>query len=198
MRSILLTLAISLAAVLSTTTSTAFAHTLPEAGDISDWQTVGDATWGFNENVLTNENNEGDGFILAPGQYENFILSVEFFVEAQTNSGVFVRCQNAEQISPITCLEANIWDEHPKQEFRTGSIVARAFPPMAHVSTVGKWNTMQVRANGTTVEVRVNGELTATLDDVELGAGFIALQRFETGKVQFRNISITELDHANE
>jgi hypothetical protein len=65
---------------------------------------------------------------------------------------------------------------------------------LANVETVGRWNTYDVMARGARIEVRVNGELTATLDDADPSPGFIALQHWQTGTVKFRNLRLVELE----
>ena len=47
-----------------------------------------------------------------------------------------------------------------------------------------------VRARGPVLEVRVNGVLTARLEDADTTAGFIALQHWGEGTVRFRRIEV--------
>lgn len=159
---------------------------------LDGWVAFGDIDWRVEEGAIVGEGS-GDGFITTKRLYGDYSLTVEFWVDATTNSGVFLRCQDRRYIHPDTCLELNIWDEHPKQVARTGAIVFRAMPPLAQVQTVGKWNTYEVRVQGSDVEVRVNGELTAELDDADPTAGFIALQHWEVGTVKFRKVELLPL-----
>ena len=159
---------------------------------LNGWQVVGDARW----SVLDREiiaGGSGDGFLASDGRYGDFQLRLEVWVEATVNSGIFVRCRDRAYIHPDTCYELNIWDDHPRQEARTGAIVFRFMPPMAKVDTVGKWNTFEVTAKGPLLEVRVNGVTTAVLEDADPTPGFIALQRWEAGTVKFRNIELKPL-----
>jgi len=91
-------------------------------------------------------------------------------------------------VHPDTCYELNIWDEHPQQDARTGAIVFRFMPPLAQVTTVGRWNTYEVLARDSFIEVKVNGEVTALVKDADPAPGFIALQHFGEGTVKFRSI----------
>jgi hypothetical protein len=166
---------------------------LYDGATLSGWQPQGEARWAIEDNHIT-ARGAGDGFLLTEGSYTDFRLHVEFWVDATTNSGVFIRCRDRQRIHPDTCLELNIWDEHPRQEARTGSIVFRAMPPLARVETVGRWNTMDVLAEGPRIEVRVNGQLTAQLDDADPAGGFIALQHWETGTVKFRRLTLDVLE----
>jgi hypothetical protein len=156
------------------------------------WQS--DSTdWRFDGDAWHAAAGEASSFLVSRSRYADVRLSVEFFPDAMVNSGIFVRCQDPQDISALNCFEANIWDNHPRQEFRTGAIVARAFPPLSRVETIGRWNLMEVIALGEQIEVRVNGTLTARLEDAAVEPGFIALQRAESGEIRFRNLEVTGL-----
>ncbi len=70
----------------------------------------------------------------------------------------------------------------------------KAMPPRVRVDTVNRWNVMEVVADGRRISVRINGELTAELDDADTASGFIALQHWETGVVRFRELTLTRLE----
>mgnify|MGYP001825267489 FL=1 len=159
---------------------------------LAGWQVLGQAQWSVQDGEIVGSGEE-DGFLATEASYADFHLRAEFWVEAGTNSGIFIRCKNRDTIHPDTCYEFNIWDQHPRQEARTGSIVFRAMPPLAHVETVGRWNTYEITARGGALEARVNGEVTARLQDADPTAGFIALQRWEQGTVRFRNVQLEPL-----
>lgn len=159
---------------------------------LDGWRAEGGASWQVEAGTIVGSGG-GDGFLLHDGSYGDFRLEAEFLVDAETNSGIFIRCQNPANIHPDTCYELNIWDAHPRQEARTGAIVFRAMPPLAHVDTVGRWSTLDVTARGREILVRVNGVTTATLADADPTAGFIALQRWGEGEVRFRRVALEAL-----
>jgi hypothetical protein len=159
---------------------------------LQGWRIEGDADWSVAHREIE-AGGTGDGFLASEGRYGDFQLRLEFWVEASVNSGIFVRCKDRARVHPDTCYELNIWDDHPRQEARTGAIVFRFMPPMAEVDTVGKWNTYEVTAKGGSLEVRVNGVTTAVLEDADPTPGFIALQRWGQGTVKFRNIELKPL-----
>jgi hypothetical protein len=156
------------------------------------WQS-GSRDWRLHEGEWHAAASDEPSFLVSGTRYGDVRLSVEFFPDASVNSGVFIRCQDPQEISALSCYEANIWDDHPRQEFRTGAIVARAFPPLSRVETIGRWNQMEVVALGELIEVRVNGILTARLKGADSMPGFIALQRAESGEIRFRNLEVTGL-----
>lgn len=155
---------------------------------LAGWQPSGDSQWRVQDGEIVGSG--GDGFLLSEGLYDDFRLSLEFRVDATTNSGIFIRCRDRQRVHPETCYELNIWDQHPQQEARTGAIVLWHMPPLAQVNTLGRWNSYEVVARGPQLEVRVNGVLTARLEDADSTAGFIALQRWGEGTVRFRRIEL--------
>ncbi len=169
------------------------ALSLFDGQSLTGWAAVGEANWRVEQGAIVAAG-DGDGFLLSRGEYGDFRLTLEFWVDATTNSGVFIRCSDRGRIHPNDCYELNIWDLHPRQEARTGAIVFRAMPPLAHVETVGRWNRLEVTAIGAEIELAINGEVTARLDDARLGSGFIALQHAEQGVVKFRNIELTVME----
>jgi Domain of Unknown Function (DUF1080) len=156
---------------------------------LGGWRVEGDSEWSVVDQAIV-ASGSGDGFLVSEKDYGDVQLRVEFWVDATTNSGIFIRCRDRSRIHPETCYELNIWDEHPQQEARTGAIVKRFMPPMARVETVGKWNTLEVMARGTAIEVRINGATTAVLDNADPTAGFIALQHWADGTVKFRKLEL--------
>ena len=158
--------------------------------NLDGWQSVGDIEW-FVEDGAAVASGPGDGFLRSEAGYGDFYLRVEFWVDETTNSGIFIRCKDPARIHPETCYELNIWDRHPKQEARTGSIVFEFMPPLAEVSTIGRWNTYEVTAVGGALDVKVNGVTTAVLEGADATAGFIALQHWEVGTVKFRKVELT-------
>jgi hypothetical protein len=160
-----------------------------DGATLSGWQAVGEADWSVQDRAIV-ASGAGDGFLASTGRYGDFHLRLEFWIDATTNSGIFIRCSDPAHIHPDTCYELNIWDEHPRQEARTGAIVFRVMPPLAQVHTVGRWNTFEVTAMGQLIEVRVNGETTAVLEDADPAPGLIALQHWGEGTVKFRDIEL--------
>ncbi|WP_350291740.1 DUF1080 domain-containing protein [uncultured Croceitalea sp.] len=157
----------------------------------SDWERFGDSAWKFSYNELIGIADDSNGFVMTQKTYSDFILQLEFKPDGTINSGVFIRCSNQE-INPTDCYEANIWDLHPNQDFRTGAIVLKAVP-LAIVETNNKWNTYKIRAEKNHVQVWINGILTADINDDTLTKGYIGLQANGTGEIRFRNVKITSL-----
>lgn len=157
-----------------------------------DWVQGGEAaTWSFENGELIGTGNGGNGFIMTNKSYKDFELTLEFHPDRTVNSGVFIRCKE-QKLDALDCHEINIWDLHPNQDFRTGSIVTKALP-LAKVNTLNKWNNYKIKMVNDSVHVWVNDTLTAALKNNHLKEGFVGLQAAEEGIIKFRNVRLKQL-----
>lgn len=164
-------------------------ETLFDGTNLDRWNMVGNATW-----EIVNDYVEGSGetgYLVSDVGYDNFEVQLEFFVNVEANSGVFIRCQNPEQIDPDGCYEVNIFDTRPDQTYRTGGIVNVA-APAAIINTGGRWNAYEIVADGPRLLVTLNGSVTVDVEDETLAGGPFALQ-YGSGTVMFRNVRVREL-----
>ena len=157
-----------------------------------DWFASGGANWDFDTNELVGVSKGDAGFVMTKKQYKDFILQLESKPDSTINSGIFIRCKNKE-LSMVECYENNIWDLHPNQENRTGSVVNRALPK-AHIETIGKWNTYKIKIEKNHLQTWVNDILTTDITNNDLVEGLIGLQAAEEGEIRFRNIKIMSLE----
>ncbi|MCH8258296.1 MAG: DUF1080 domain-containing protein [Proteobacteria bacterium] len=157
---------------------------------LAGWRLVGAAEWRVINGAIEAAGDK-DGYLVTEKTFADYRLTLEFWIEATTNSGVFIGCPTQVLFSPEVCYEINIWDEHPRPSARTGSIVLEVMPPLAYVETVGKWNTYEITSMGSTLVVELNGIVTAELDNTRAEAGYIALQHAGTGRIRFRNLRLS-------
>jgi hypothetical protein len=163
--------------------------------DLSSWRQTGAPVWHFADGVAEAGPAEQHGFLVSRNAYDDFRLSVEFWIEDNTNSGVFIRCANPVELAdlnPDDCYEVNIWDNHPNQEFRTGSIVKLASPDV-QIDTLGRWNHFDIVAIGNLIEVTLNDVKVVSLVDDRAASGYLALQYAGKAKLRFRNLRVTGL-----
>ena len=166
-----------------------------ETIDLAAWESVGEPVWSITAAGAKAGPTELQGNLVSPTSYSDFILRVDFRIDDETNSGVFVRCGSVTgfgDINPFNCYEINIWDNHPNQDFRTGSIV-RLKPPDLKVSTLHGWNSYEIIARGSEIQVKLNGRLVNQLDNAELIEGRVALQYWGKKELEFRNLRIRSL-----
>ena len=158
----------------------------------SDYVMGGDIDWVYEDQSWVGKVDSSTIYLATNNIYMDFELTLEFHPDSTINSGVFVRCENKE-LSPDDCYELNIWDLHPNQDFRTGSIVKMALP-LAKVETINKWNTYKIRCEKDRIQAWVNNILTVDMEDNAHQDGFILLQAAGKGEIGFRNIKL-ELIH---
>ena len=156
----------------------------------SDFEMGGDIDWIYEDQSWVGKVDSSTIYLATNNTYKDFELTLEFYPDSTINSGVFVRCENKE-LSPDDCYELNIWDLHPNQDFRTGSIVKMALP-LAKVETINKWNTYKIRCEKDRIQAWVNNILTVDLEDNAHQDGFIMLQAAGSGKVIFRNVKLVK------
>ncbi len=142
---------------------------------IEAFDKVGDANWRIENGLLIAD--KGQGYLLTKKSYRDFVIRAEFYAEPDTNSGIFIRCNNRKDIGAANCYEFNIWDTRPGQEYSTGGIVdtAKVNPPP---KAGGKWNTYEVTAKGDHLISVLNGVKVAEAHNGKHGEGPFALQRF--------------------
>jgi hypothetical protein len=160
--------------------------TIFDGSDLDGWNVIGDGTWTLVDGAV-----EGDGeagFLVTAESYSDFQLTFEFWIGEDSNSGVYIRCSNPNEVGIDTAYEVNIADAIENPDFRSGAIV-RVMAPLQTVKTAGKWNTYDITARGDKMTVILNGITTADAEDGQFASGVIALQH-RTGLVKFKNVRI--------
>ena len=158
-----------------------------------NWSRQGASNWRIEDGAVVADKNPGKAasFLVSRNTYRDYELRVEFWVSPDANSGIFMRCADANKITDRTCYEANIFDQRPDPSYGTGGIVHRAVvSPMPKAG--GRWNTFVITAVGPDVTVALNGVVTVHMRDGELKSGPIALQHGR-GVVKFRRVEIKPL-----
>jgi len=154
---------------------------------LSGWNIIGNASWVIGNGIV--EGNKPSGFLVSTKSYKNFVIRAEFWAESNTNSGIFIRCQDPNKVAANTSYEINIWDTRPEQAYATGAIVDVAKVNPIHKAG-GRWNTMEIVANGSNFKVTMNGVVTvADAKDARFAEGPIALQS-AGGIIKFKKVQI--------
>jgi Domain of Unknown Function (DUF1080) len=176
--------------------------TLFDGKSLDGFSKVGDANWRIEDGMIVAD--KGNGFLVTKTDYKDYEIRAEFWVDADSNSGIFIRCTDAEKIGAETCYEVNIWDTRPDPSYGTGAIVNVAkVDPMPHAG--GKWNIFEITAKGSSFTVVLNGQKTVDgAQDAKLANGKVALQHGlgakdangvanDKGVVKFRKVEIKPL-----
>ena len=160
---------------------------------LDNWIRVGDANWRAVDGTIQadQKTDKANSFLVTKNSYTDFRIRAEFWVSDDANSGIYMRCADIKNLTDRTCYEANIFDQRPDPTFGTGSIVHLS-PVSPMPKAGGKWNTYDVTVKGSRVTVRLNGVVTADVQDSKLTSGPIALQ-YAAGVVKFRKVQIAPL-----
>ncbi len=163
--------------------------TLFDGSSLDGWNAVGNANWALADGGV--QANSGSGFLVTKASYGDFQLRLEFWVDDDANSGVFIRCSDPQKIGADNAYEVNIFDKRPDPAYRTGGIVNVA-KPLSMINTGGRWNTYEITAQGSRLTVTLNGTRTVDVEHKGHARGPIALQ-YGAGTVKFRNVQIRAL-----
>jgi hypothetical protein len=163
--------------------------TLFDGKNLDNWTTIGTANWKLTNGIV--EANTGNGFLVSKASYKDFEVRAEFWVDGPANSGVFARCADRTTINATNSYEVNVFDTRPDQTYATGSIVDVAKSSQA-MKAANQWNTIEVRAQGTHLEVTLNGVKTVDVRDSKFAEGPIGLQA-AAGTVRFRLVQVRPL-----
>lgn len=169
--------------------------------DLTGWTIHGTEKWYVQNGELICESGPDKqyGYLSTDKMYYNFELSVQFKLEANGNSGVFIR-------SGIEGTKISGWQvEVAPAEQHTGGIyesygrgwLVQPKPEDEKMLKADDWNTMLILVNNDEITSWLNGKEMIHLKDEKIGAGkgFIALQIHDGGgiKVRWKNLLIKEL-----
>jgi 3-keto-disaccharide hydrolase len=163
--------------------------TLFDGSNLDNWNTIGNANWKLADGVV--QADQGNGYLVSKNSYENFELRVEIWVDADANSGVFLRCSDPEKITAANAYEGNVFDKRPDPTYGTGAIV-NVSKAATVIKAGGHWNTYDITADGTHFVVILNGTETVNVENGRHSRGHIGLQ-YAAGVVKFRKVQIKPL-----
>jgi len=174
--------------------------------DLSGWKTTGNWLVETDGSVSLHprEGEKGwqryDAYIATEKPYADFVLDLEFKINAKGNSGVFMRVGDMKE--PVkTGFEVQILDTYGLEKpghHDCGGIVHGTGPSKNMVKPAGEWNRYTITVKGRSVKVVFNGEqvIDTVLEDIKMAdrpnTGLIAFQD-EALPVWYRNVRIKEL-----
>ena len=159
---------------------------------LENWRQVGEANWhAVDGAVQADASRDGDGYLVSNASYRDVSIRAEFWVDEDANSGIFVRCTEPANITPMSSYEVNIFDKRPDPTYGTGAIVGiAAVKPMPRAA--GRWNVYEITAKGNRLTVLLNGVQTVNVEDSRFRSGPIAVQ-YGGGVVRFRKLEVKPL-----
>ena len=165
---------------------------------LENFNTIGDANWRAEDGAIVADSGAG-GHLVTKDAYEDVEIHAEFWADHTTNSGVFLRAQDPQQIGFANSYEVNIFDQRPGQEYSTGAIVGFAAVHPPYPKAGGQWNTFKIRIEGTEATVEFNGQVTVRMSNDQYQEGPISLQYAQGaggipgGAIKWRKVMIRPL-----
>jgi Domain of Unknown Function (DUF1080) len=166
--------------------------------DLTGWKIHGTEKWFVEKGELVCESGPDKqyGYLATEKGYKDFELTLEFFQEANGNSGVFFHSSIdgtkitgwQAEVAPLNNHTGGIYESYGR-----GWLI-QPKPELEKFLKVGNWNKMKVVVKGNNVTTWLNGQQMITLSDEKIGSisGKIALQIHDGGgvRVRWRKISI--------
>ena len=123
--------------------------------------------------------------------YGDFILKTEFRITLPGgNSGIFVRCASLDPTASRGYQIDVSEDANPLE--MTGAICG-VKAPSSVPQNKRDWNALEIRVVGQHYLVKLNGTLVNDFTGNQRASGYIGLQEYKVGGVQFRNLRIKEI-----
>ena len=184
-----------------TTTSFAQKSSLFNGKDLDGWKIYGTELWYVENGELICESGPDKeyGYLATDKFYKDFELTLEFFLLANGNSGVFIR-------STIEGTKIAGWQAEVEPTGKESGGIYESYgrgwlikpdKSKAKAQKENAWNKMKIRAVGDKVTTWINGTEMVTITDEKIGKanGSIALQIHSGGgiKVKWKKLKIKEL-----
>ena len=177
-------------------------RTLFNGKDLTGWTVHGTEKWYVENGELVCESGPDKqyGYLSTTKEYKNFILDLKFKLEANGNSGVFIRSgiEGTKisgwqvEVAPPGNSTGGIYESYGR-----GWLIKPTAKAEKNLKPEG-WNNMRIRMVNNQVTTWLNGKRMIELKDDKLGEGngFIALQIHDGGgiKVRWKDIRVKELN----
>jgi hypothetical protein len=165
---------------------------------MENWNVTGGGNWRAEDGSIQADKSttKGASILVSKRSFKDFELYVEFWAADETNSGVYLRAMNPNDVRTATgAYEAQIWDRNPDPKYATGALVNVAAVPVPPIYKAGgHWNVYEIRAKGPEITLKLNGVQTAKANDGRFPEGRIGLQfNPNSGPIKFRKVRIREL-----
>ncbi len=170
--------------------------------DTRGWVVEHGGDWTVEDGVLVGRNGSNwstnpevsGSWLRTDRPYSDFILELEFAIEG--NSGIMLR-SGLERNPTFNGYEMQVLSDHGRTggRYPTGSLYDVVAASRNVSKPSGEWNNVRILAEGTLIQVVLNGELVVDFPNAtRRQEGYIGLQNHdEKSVVRYRNIRITEL-----
>ena len=166
---------------------------------LENFTRLGGANWRAEGGAIVADKITETGYLLTKQSYRDFVIRAEFWAEANTNSGIFIRITTPPKITATEGYEVNIYDQRAAGvDYGTGGIPNHAKVDPPYPKAAGQWNTYVITAKGPVITIELNGRQTAVIKDAKFLSGPFALQGGSHGKepggaIKWRKVQVREL-----
>lgn len=116
--------------------------------------TIAPGQWSITDGILVAKDHET---LWTKDSYGNFILDLEFKVEKESNSGVFLRSGDINNV--LKALEIQVHDSADGSKYGMVGAIYDACPPTKSMAKpVGEWNRFTITCKDSLVTLLFNGE----------------------------------------
>lgn len=123
------------------------------AADLSNAD-MKEGSWQMKDGVLVARTHDT---IWTKDSYADFVLDLEFKVEKESNSGIFLRSGNTRDV--LAALEVQVHDSQDGALYGMVGAIYNAQPPSKPMQKpVGEWNHFTITCSGANVSLTFNGE----------------------------------------
>lgn len=159
--------------------------------DLDGWHIMNNAKFSAVDGVLKLDG--GSGWLRSDKEYGDFILRLEVrWLKPRQDSGVFLRAGKEGDNWPNRRYEVQAENSERIVHIFGAKCVRDADKALKLLKPDQEWNTLEIKCQGTKCEVKLNGEVAATADDLKTADGYIGFQG-ENGQLEWRNIRIQPL-----
>jgi hypothetical protein len=132
----------------------------------------------------------GSGWLRSDKEYEDFVLTLEVrWLKPRQDSGIFLRASKEGGNWPDRRYEVQC-ENSPRVAMLFGAKYKLDKDKAAKaLKGVNEWHVFEIKCAGSSCEVKLNGELVCTSDDLKRSKGYVGLQG-EGGHLDFRNVRI--------
>jgi serine/threonine protein kinase len=169
--------------------------------DLSGWTVIGHDGWRVeNSTIVGRASNNEKGWLMSNESFGDFELQLEYLLEPDSNSGIFLRAWpegavNGADFHEIQLLDdtSNLFRKFPPNQ-RTGSLFKQIAASPALKPEPNKWHRLAIRLQGRDLQVSIDGKnvIDGQISQDKQARGHIGLQLYPK-EVQFWNIRIKDL-----
>lgn len=167
--------------------------------DLTGWEAEGKAVWTVEDGNLVGAQGPGaaPGDLFTKEDFADFELRVIYKVDWPANTGVWFRYQSPEKAYQADILEYKDPVAYSGTIYSPGKMFLAANED-PKLEKKDDWNTMEVRAEGDHLVVKLNGVVTGDVHDSSYDKGKIGFQvhpgdEFKDMKITVREIAIRKL-----